>query len=248
MAPVEYYERASALWLDGVRPAMDLRADLERLVHTTSWELPDPERFARYGAASVMPVITTATFAQADVRDLVVEAVAQIGELAAPTLITILEWPFFDQFYSAWCRAGVAHLGATSEAAGCCRFVYARTLETLDQIVRSTTAFSPWMPLALRLALAYRESSGAQAYGLFGPAYNLADSVRLKESIATGVFSGMGHPVPAQPGSAAASTGWSESVAQQGRREQQVAKRAAEEAARADFAAFFFADQARRRR
>ena len=229
---MEYHEQACAIWLDrlGVPPA--LRHDLVLLAQSGS---AYPENLARHGLPSVLPLITTAPFVVADVRDVVVSTIAMIGDSAAPTVIAILEDAIFDDYWAAWRRAGVADTGAVSNAMECARYVYARALEGLRDLVKRADAVEPWFTAAQRLGFCYRESHEA-VLGFYGPAYNLVEGIRLRQSIASGVWVGMGSSVPTPPGIDLRATGWGRSLEQCQRHEDQESLRREDESRRAEFA------------
>ncbi len=235
---MEFHELAASIWLDSLGLSPELRHDLERLLRFRD---AMPEHLARHGSVAVFPLVTTAAFVMGDVRDLVVAAIEQIGDSAAPTLVTTLEQPLFETYWATWRKAGLASPGAVSEAMQCSRYVYARALEGLDKIVQQQHEVRPWMPAAQMLAFRYRESPQSGSNGFYGPAVWVANDVRYRLSSASGVFVGMAYDAPAPPGLDANATGWGRSVAQRQLHEQNESMRVAEEARQADIAGAFFA-------
>jgi len=138
----------------------------------------------------------------------------------------------------------MAELGAVSQALECSRYVYARALEGLNELVKQADGVPPWLAAAQLLAFRYRESHES---GLFGPAGWVVEEARLHLSAASHVWVGMGLEAPAPSGLDVNATGWGRSVAQCDRHSRQQSIDLAEEARRADIAASFHASEQTRK-
>jgi hypothetical protein len=232
------------IWLDRLGVSRELHSDLAALVADSYLgSLSDlADRLARHGAATAIPLVTTAAFVNRDLRDFVLATILRIGDPCAPALVTILDQPLFEAYRIVWAQSGVPAPGAISEAQIGSLYVYARALEGLYELARQGSSMRPWLGAARAAALPYLSSLESD---LSRPASGIVKHADIALSVASGTPFPWRGPKPDDVVGRDIDAGWGRGERERYLHEQGARQEA--EARRAEFAAFWFMDQRRRK-